>query len=259
MIFFPEYIVVQWKSYPLREIYWLLVSSIWSYANLIAHEDLIHYFELHTVPVFISSQNLTYLKKTSQVLLFQKLWLPHPNSLCIKKWQSDLSYIKSLFLDHEKKVFKIPDVDNGDGVFLVDAENIVEKITLCSSDTFILQDYVAWSEWIDIRVISIDGQIVCTYMRQNSTGDFRSNVCKWWKKKLFDIKTLWQPIYDKICYAVTSIHEATNIHYFALDFMLPYGTDISISEFNLLWSYYDREDRYNTSITLQLLKSLKFI
>jgi RimK family alpha-L-glutamate ligase len=140
--------------------------------------------EQQGIPVFNSSDGIGLCDdKSLTYLALRRIGLPMPQTVILPKTFPNIGYTNTVFLDEAAARLGFPLVlkecfgSFGQQVYLFDdLEKLREKVISLSGTPMLVQSMVMNSYGRDIRVNVVGDRIVACILRQNRSGDFRSNL-----------------------------------------------------------------------------------
>ncbi len=248
-----DYIWITQESIILSE-YMLPFTQIqgvvfwWSDGNEYTMPYILDALLYHNIPTNINNRSRILKSKINQSFLFSILWLPHPetafiNTIWEKQSVQDTIQQVTAHISWEKLIIKWPKSCNGESIYCVtknnlsdnDQENIIN--ILKESNGILLQEYIWWSEWRDIRSIIIQGRVQILYTRYNP-NDFRSNITTGGSMKIADNTIISKILQSRIKQYAKQIYKYTKMPYFTLDFLFPDKKELIICEINPVGTYF---------------------
>ena len=146
-------------------------SNTYYGATLVRHFNAMNVFSVVSAEAILQTRD----KWTCSQLL-SRFNVPIPKTIFGSS--SNLEYLLSNF-KNEPVIIKILEGTHGNGVILADnylsALSTIETLKTAGVK-FLLQEYIEESMGTDLRVIVVDGKVVCAMKRQSKDGDFRSNL-----------------------------------------------------------------------------------
>ncbi len=140
--------------------------------------------EQQGIPVFNSSGSIGLCDdKSLTYLALRRIGIPMPETIILPKTFPNIGYTDTGFLDEAAARIGFPLVlkecfgSFGQQVYLYDnMEKLRGKVVSLAGTPMLVQSMVSSSFGRDIRVNVVGGRIVASILRQNRTGDFRSNL-----------------------------------------------------------------------------------
>ena len=140
--------------------------------------------EQRGIPVFNSSESIGLCDdKSLTYLALKRVDIPMPRTIILPKTFPNVGYTNTEFLDEAAASLGFPLVlkecfgSFGKQVYLFDdLEKLREKVISLAGTPMLVQSMVMNSFGRDIRVNVVGGRIVACILRQNRSGDFRSNL-----------------------------------------------------------------------------------
>lgn len=140
--------------------------------------------EQQGIPVFNSSDSIGLCDdKSLTYLALRRIGLPMPQTVILPKTFPNVGYTNTEFLNEAAALLGFPLVlkecfgSFGQQVYLFDdLEKLREKVISLTGTPMLVQSMVMNSFGRDIRVNVVGGRIVACILRQNRSGDFRSNL-----------------------------------------------------------------------------------
>lgn len=140
--------------------------------------------EQEGIPVFNSSDSIGLCDdKSLTYLALKRIGIPMPETIILPQTFPNVGYTDTGFLDEAAAAIGFPLVlkecfgSFGQQVYLFnDLEKLREKVVSLAGTPMLVQAMVKNSVGRDIRVNVVGNRIVASILRQNKTGDFRSNL-----------------------------------------------------------------------------------
>jgi RimK family alpha-L-glutamate ligase len=140
--------------------------------------------EQYGLPVYNSADGIAQCDdKSLTYLALRRVGIPMPKTIILPKTFHNIGYTHTEFLDEAAASLGFPLVMKecfgsfGQQVYLFDdMETLREKVVSLDGTPMLMQSLVKNSFGRDIRINTVGDRIVASILRQNRTGDFRSNL-----------------------------------------------------------------------------------
>jgi RimK family alpha-L-glutamate ligase len=136
------------------------------------------------VPVFNSSESIELCDdKSLTYLALKRAGVPMPKTIILPKTFPNIGYTSTAFLDEAAGDLGFPLVlkecfgSFGQQVYRFDdLESLRMKVVTLAGTPMLLQEMIRHSYGRDTRINVVGGKVVASILRENRSGDFRSNI-----------------------------------------------------------------------------------
>jgi glutathione synthase/RimK-type ligase-like ATP-grasp enzyme len=243
-----------WESIKNYDLYWVWWGTNWltKWSSMI--KWLIYSLWILNKKNIIDKQKVHNLcnDKFTQILFCEHYWFSVPKSIFFLI--DEIYYDKYLNILEKKFEYpfiaKLPNVDRGDWVFLINSKEELLKLFINFKWDWILFQEKIENNW-DYRIITIWDKVIGWIKRYNP-NDYRNNVWKWWITEAINVS-------EKIENIAIDVTKKFNLSISGIDFFILDNWDYYIIEINDLPQYSWFEKTTWISYSTEVLKYFKDI